>query len=183
MKSLFACLIFICVVFTVTAQDRILYKLTKGTITFKSDAPLESITATSKRIKGLIDAKSRKFAFSIDMNSFKGFNNPLQKEHFFENFMEGSSFPTSTYSGKIIEEIDFDVNEKTTVRTKGMLNIHGVKRERIIKSELRIEGDKIYVKSLFTILLKEHNIQIPRIVFQKIAKEIFVTIDLVFEKS
>ena len=163
--------------------SRPLYKLTEGSVTFSSDAPLEFITATSQQVRGVIDPANQKFAFSIGLASFEGFNNPLQREHFNENFMETKLFPNATFSGKIIEAIDFEEDGEYAIRAKGTLSIHGVKRERIIKSTLLVDQGKLYVKSLFFVLLKEYNITVPRIVHQKIAKEIMVKVDVVFEKS
>ena len=68
----------------------------------------------------------------------------------------------------------------SSVRAKGILTIHGVARERIIKSTLRVQGNTITVKSAFTILLSEHNITIPKIVYQKIAEEIKIEVDAEF---
>ena len=72
-----------------------------GTISFRSDAPLELITADSKEMKGRLDVKRRLFAFSVKMNSFRGFNSPLQREHFNENYVESDKFPKATFAGII----------------------------------------------------------------------------------
>ena len=58
------------------------YLTYSGEVKFKSDAPLELITAASNQLRGAIDTEKRTFAFSIEMNTFEGFNSPLQREHF-----------------------------------------------------------------------------------------------------
>ncbi|NUN99270.1 MAG: YceI family protein [Saprospiraceae bacterium] len=176
---------FIVALFSITqmvaiAQQR--YKLSQGKVYFKSDAPLELIEAESTEIKGIIDTDSRSFAFSIPMNSFQGFNSALQREHFNENYMESEKFPNATFSGKIIEQADFTKDGEYTVRAKGKLAIHGIEQERIIKSTVKVANGKIMVASRFTVLLKEHDIDIPRIVFQKIAEEIEVVISVTLNK-
>lgn len=151
--------------------------LTKnGTVHFKSDAPLELIEASSGELHGAIETENRTFAFSIGTKSFQGFNSPLQQEHFQENYMEVKRFPNATFTGKIIETVDLSQNGTYTVRAKGKLNIHGVSRERIIKSEVQVKDGKLRLESEFTVLLKEHEITIPKIVYQKIAEEIEVNI-------
>src|SRR5688572_29911318 len=101
MKPLFLILFFAWQ--TVAAQQKIL--LTKeGTIHFKSEAPLELIEATSKKMKGALNPAEQTFAFSVANNSFEGFNSALQREHFNENYMESVKFPTCTFSGKIRSE-------------------------------------------------------------------------------
>ncbi len=148
-----------------------------GNVHFKSDAPLEVIEASSSALHGAMDLDNRTFAFTLDIKSFQGFNSPLQREHFFENYMETKRFPKSTFTGKLIEATDLAKEGEYTVRAKGKLDIHGVAQERIIKSEVKSKDGKLYLRSVFTVLLKEHDITIPKIVHQKIAEEITVSIE------
>ncbi len=156
------------------------FTIQRGEVSFKSDAPLELIDAKSKMLKGVIDMEERAFAFSVDMSSFEGFNSPLQKEHFNENYMESRVYKTATFTGKIIEKDDFTKDGSYTIRTKGKLTVHGISKERIIKSEVTTKNGKIQVRSNFTVLLDEHGIAIPKIVYQKIAEEISVEVDADF---
>ena len=158
------------------AQDE-LYQIQTGKIHFISEAPLEVIEATSEDLRGLINVDKRTFAFAVKMISFQGFNSPLQREHFNENYVESHHYPEASFTGKIIETIDFDQNGNYTIRSKGVLNVHGIEQERIIKCNLKIEDNKLTIKSTFTILLEEHEISIPRIVCQKIAEEIKVRVE------
>lgn len=160
-----------------------LFEVAGGSIHFTSDAPLELIEARSDQLRGLIDPEKNTFAFSVPMSSFEGFNSPLQKEHFNENYLESPKYPKATFAGKIIEDIDYSQDGVYTIRAKGRMNIHGVERERIIRSRLRIEDGKWTVKSEFKVLLQEHNITIPRIVHQKIAEEIKVVLEAEFQKQ
>ncbi len=153
------------------------YYCKNGNAEFSSDAPLELIHAASKEMQGIIDAEKKTFAFSISTYSFDGFNTPLQKEHFNENYMESSKFPNSSFTGKIIEDIDNSRDGIYVVRTKGVLTIHGVKKERIIKSTIEIKGNSWFISSDFSVMLDDHQITIPRIVQQKIASEIRVKIN------
>ncbi len=166
---------------TLFSQNR--YNLKEGSVYFKSDAPLELIEAESKDLKGILDVEKSTFAFSIPMNSFRGFNSGLQREHFNENYLESTRFPNATFSGKVIEQIDFTKDGEYTVRAKGKLTIHGIEQERIIRSTVIVGNGKINISSRFTVLLKEHEIDIPRIVFQKIAEEIEVKIAATLVKA
>ncbi|MCB0607209.1 MAG: YceI family protein [Lewinellaceae bacterium] len=145
-----------------------------GRISFKSDAPLELIEAASGELKGIIDPSRNAFAFSVNIQSFQGFNSPLQREHFNENYMESKKFPRATFSGKFIEDVDFTKDGAYQVRAKGKLNVHGIEKERIIKGSVKVEGGKVTLTAAFTVLLEEHGIAIPKIVYQKIAEEISV---------
>ncbi len=159
------------------APEQEVYLIYKGSISFFSNAPMETIRGSSQKLRGMINASNRTFAFSISNNTILGFNSTLQQEHFYENYIEGNKYPNSSFQGKIIEQIDFSKDGEYIVRAKGLLNIHGVSKERIIKSTLQIRKGKLFVKSQFTVLLEDHSIKIPRIVFQKIAKEIIIHVD------
>lgn len=158
----------------IQAQDY--YKTETGKIFFRSDAPLELIEAASEKMRGIINVEDNTFAFSVKINTFQGFNSPLQREHFNENYMEERKYPEATFAGKIIEQVDLSRPGRYTVRAKGKLKIHGVEQERIIKSEIVLQDGILALSSNFTILLEEHNISIPKIVYQKIAEEIVVEI-------
>ncbi|HMQ46105.1 MAG TPA: YceI family protein [Saprospiraceae bacterium] len=159
------------------------YLIKNGKVSFRSDAPLELIEASSGKLNGVVDLSKNTFAFTIDINSFEGFNSPLQKEHFNENYLESRKYKTATYLGKMIEKPDFTQDGDYIIRTKGVLTIHGVAQERIIKNEVNVEGNKMTIRSNFTVLLEEHDISIPKIVHQKIAEEIEVSIVAVAEKQ
>ncbi|MBL7814071.1 MAG: YceI family protein [Saprospiraceae bacterium] len=159
------------------------WKCQKGKIEFNSNAPLEVINAKSAELKGIIDPATSGFAFSVKNSSFRGFNSALQEEHFHESYMESHRYDVSSFTGKIIEKIDFSKSGIYTIRAKGKLNVHGVERERIIQSTIQVNGQQMSVKSTFSVPLAEHNISIPKLVHQKIAEEIQVKInaDFVFQ--
>ena len=167
-----------------TFGSSLLY-IQSGEVRFQSYAPLEVIEAASTQLKGVIDIANNEFAFSVQIASFDGFNSPLQREHFNENYMESDTYASATYSGKIIEKIKWEKDGEYIVRTKGKLTIHGVTNERIIKNTVLIADDRISIASDFSVLLSEHNISIPKIVQQKIAEEInvYVTGEFQYEQQ
>lgn len=175
MKKALFILLFIFI--SVLAFSQELYKVKKGTVKFTSDAPMEMIKAESNKLTGLLKTSDKTFAFLISIKSFQGFNSDLQRSHFNENYMESDKYPNATFEGKIIDDVDFSKPGKYDVRAKGKLNIHGTEQERIIKCTLNITKEKIQAFSEFSILLKDHNIKIPKIVFQKIAHEIYVGVE------
>lgn len=159
-----------------------LYRVTEGSIRFRSDAPLENIEASTRQLEGLLDTEKGTFAFSAPVRSFQGFNSPLQREHFNENYLESDKYPKATFAGKIIETIDFSKPGKYEVRAKGKLSIHGREQERIIRSILTIENGRLQISSEFSVLLEEFNIAIPKIVYQKISEEINVSLQVVLTR-
>jgi hypothetical protein len=154
------------------AQTR--YVVEKGQISFTSNAKLEIINASSNKIQGLIDPVDNRFAFVVKIQSFQGFNGELQRQHFNDRYMETDKFFDATFSGKIIEEMDFSKNGTYEVRAKGNLIIHGKKQMRIIKSKVVVDNGTISIESEFIVPLTDHDISIPQIVSEKIATEIKV---------
>ena len=159
-------------------QDTAIYRANAGKVSFLSAAPLEKIKANSNKLYGVIDPTKRIFNFALPISSFDGFNSPLQKEHFNENYLESQKIPKAYFKGKIIEEVDLLKDGIYNVRAKGMLIIHGIEKEYIIKSKIISSGKKINIESNFSILLKDFGIKIPKVVNQKIAEEILVSINL-----
>jgi hypothetical protein len=163
--------------------QEVIYLTSNGKITFVSNAPLEMITATSDKMEGVIDANEMSFAFVVNIGTFKGFNNGLQQQHFYENYLETDKYPEATFSGKIIEHVDLRKAGTYMVRAKGQLNIHGRVKERIIRVELISSGTTIRARTVFYVPLIDHQIEVPRIVNQKIAQEIEVTVEALLSLS
>jgi polyisoprenoid-binding protein YceI len=164
-------------------EGALVYAFNNGKVHFKSEAPLELIQAESDQLKGLIDFDQQTFAFTIAINSFRGFNSALQREHFNENYMESERFPKAAFSGKLIEKIDPSRDGEYRIRAKGKLSVHGVERERIIPATVIVKNQKMYINSGFVVMLEDHNIAIPKVVQHKIAESIFVDIQAIGEKK
>lgn len=172
MKHLIA-LLFVCSCLIVRAQ---IFTCKDGSTKFTSEAPLELIKAQSNKTNGVVDCATKNVAFSIDIDSFEGFNSGLQKEHFRENYMETQKFANATFKGKIIEDIDFKKNGTTLVRAKGIFTIHGVEKEKIVKVKITIKDKEILIETSFEVPLEDHNIKVPKVVNQKIASIIMVEV-------
>lgn len=145
-----------------------------GVTKFTSEAPLEMIKAQSNKTAGAINFGDKNVAFSVAISSFEGFNSALQKEHFLENYMESDKYPKATFKGKLIEDVAIDKNGTYSVRAKGIFNIHGIDKEKIIKVKITVKDKIVDVDSDFEVPLSDHDIKIPKIVNQKIASVITV---------
>lgn len=156
-----------------------IYKCENGKITLTSTAALEEIEARCNKLRGVIETENQSFAWTVEVRYFEGFNSPLQQEHFNENYLESSIYPKATFTGRIIEPVNFQQQGPQTVRAKGKLKIHGVEQERILKCQIENKGGKLFIRSTFTVPVADHNIAIPRIVHQKIAEIIQVSVEAV----
>lgn len=172
MKKLF--LLF--VIFLSLSVQAQIYTCKDGVTDFTSEAPLELIKAQSKKTNGVIDCATKNVAFSVDIDSFNGFNSELQKEHFRENYMESDKYSKAVFKGKIIEDIDFSKKGTYTVRAKGTFSIHGAEKEKIVKVKIVIKDKVIDIDTNFEVPLEDHDIKIPKVVNQKIASIIVVEV-------
>lgn len=176
-------LLLFCVQSTMLAQqaDPSKIRITKGRVDFHSNAELEVIRAHTEEVSGILDRKTNEFAISIPMISFLGFNSPLQREHFNENYLESESFPKATYVGKIVDDYDLMKEGTTDLMTKGKLYIHGIAIEREIPVNLVIRHGIVGVRSKFQITLEDYKIKIPKAVEGKIAEVVDVEVYAIFQ--
>ncbi len=149
-----------------------------GSIKFVSNAPLEIISASSNELQGAVDLEKQTYLFVVNNATFQGFNSLLQQEHFHENYMESEKYPYTTFTGKIIEPLKPIEGTQQEVRAKGILDLHGVKTERIIRVTLHYLEKTIRAEADFTVLLDDHHMRIPKVVSKKIAPEIEVKVNI-----
>jgi hypothetical protein len=131
----------------------------------------------------LVDTAKMEFAVTIPIRSFVGFNSPLQQQHFYENYMETDQYESATYAGKILGNISYSP-DTLQLTAKGKLRIHGVEKLRIIPVRgIWKDENSFELVSEFIIPLKDHNIDIPRVVYQKIAEEIRVDFQCILKEE
>ncbi|MCY7349469.1 MAG: YceI family protein [Cytophagaceae bacterium] len=140
---------------------------------FFSKAPLEDISAINRKIGVVMNTSTGDIAVKMQMTDFS-FPNKLMQEHFNENYLESDKYPTATFRGKIQELIDFTKPGSYPVTVKGTFDLHGVKKERTLPGTVTVQAGKIALTSEFTVALADHRIEIPKLVFQKIAEVISV---------
>jgi hypothetical protein len=180
MRKISLVLLLFCGTHVLHAQDVVRYSVSRSEVIFVSDAPLERISASNSRSTGLIDIGARTFAVQIPILDFQGFNAPLQREHFNENYLETRTWPYASFQGRIIESIDLTIPGSHQVRAKGAFTIHGVEQERIVPCRIVVSEQGIRVTADLHVTLEDHKIRIPRVVQQKIAAVVQVKVDVLF---
>ena len=88
--------------------------------------------------------------------------------------MESEKFPTGIFKGKIVDAIDYTKNGTYDVTAKGQLTLHGVTQARDLKGKLTVDNQKINLVCSFDVRLTDHKIEVPKLVFAKIAEVITV---------
>lgn len=159
-----------------TSVGQKLFKTNEGHVSFYSHTPIEDIRASSTKGSSALNTATNQIAFMVLNTSFQ-FANSLMQEHFNEKYMESEKFPKSSFSGKINETIDWNANGEHKVTATGKLNIHGVEQTRTLPATILVQDGKIHVTSDFNVKTADHKIEIPKLVWEKIAEEIKVTLN------
>lgn len=145
------------------------------TVNIFSSTPLEDIKAQAKNGVSVIVPSTKQVIFQIPIKGFT-FSRSLMQEHFNESYMESDKYPTSTFKGNLVEDIDFKKNGIYNVNVKGSLNMHGITKDRTIKGVIVVKNGQVRLSSSFDVACADHDIKIPSLVFKKIAEVISVTV-------
>ena len=162
------------------AQKR--YFTKTGTISFRAGTSVEDIDGLNKSTTAVFDAGTGQIEFAVLIKGFE-FNSALMMEHFNENYMESDRYPKSVFKGTIVNiaTVNFQKDGTYPVTVKGVLEIHGIKKEIETTGSIKISGESVASNAVFNVALEDYHISIPGIVKDKISKEAKVTVNCKFE--
>ncbi|MBN3518729.1 YceI family protein [Algoriphagus lutimaris] len=149
-----------------------------GYVRFFSSALIEDITAENHQAKALFNPETNEAVFLIPIADFE-FNKKLMKEHFNENYMESDKYPEAYFKGTISGYQDGAT--RSDAIAEGEMMIHGVKNKVRIPGEIVRQNNALLLKAVFQVALEDYDIEIPKLMFQKIAEEVEVTIQFEFQ--
>jgi len=159
-----------------------LYITTTGEVSFFSKTPMEDIEALNKNVSSIINTSTNEVAVQMRITNFV-FPNKLMQEHFNENYLESEKFPSATFKGKIKETVDLTVPGSYPISASGSATIHGVTRPIELKGTIVSNGSTLALTCQFEVKLVDYKIDIPKIVFAKIAEVIKVSSKLTYTKK
>jgi len=155
------------------AQAQNFYATSNGETTFFSETPVEDITAVNKMGQAILNIVTNDIVVQMNMKQFD-FPNKLMQEHFNENYIESDKYPKSVFKGKINEKIDFTKNGTYDVSATGDFSLHGVTKARTLKGKLEIKDKAFTFTTDLEVALSDHKIDVPQLVFVKVAQIIKV---------
>lgn len=155
-----------------------------GNISFFSKTSMENIDATSNQVMCVLDAATANLQFSVLVKSFS-FKKALMQEHFNENYMESDKYPKSTFKGTIadISNVNFTKDGTYNVSVTGDLNMHNVTKKVTTPGTVTIKSGKISITSVFSVLLSDYNIEIPKVVEGNISKTIEIKVNVALDQK
>jgi polyisoprenoid-binding protein YceI len=95
----------------------------------------------------------------------------LRNRHMRDNYLEVQKYPYATFKGRLAH-VDAEEHGGVHVTAVGTFSVHGVSAEREIPCEVTSNGDAYRTQCSFPVLLSDHHIDIPRVMFLKLANEI-----------
>ncbi len=172
-KILFICICFLAFSSTLVAQQK--FSTKTGVIDFEASVPsFEEVKAKNENVSAILKDDGT-FASLALMKGFR-FKVALMEEHFNENYAESSTYPKTTFKGKIK---DFDMSKvsetETTFTVAGTVNMHGTDKAIEVPVVIKKDGDTIILTTNFVLKPGDFNIEIPKVVSSKIAEEINVS--------
>ena len=156
----------------INAQN--IYNTGAGKVSFFSESPLENIDATTNSAICILNIDKGKIASVITIKSFH-FEKSLMEEHFNEKYLESDKYPKATFKGTIAEKLTVDADTSYVVTVKGTIDIHGVEQPQEYKATYSVKGGNPSLEGTFNVALKDHKIEIPKLVMQNIAEVVKVT--------
>lgn len=158
------------------------YGSTQSAITFFAGTPVEDIDATNSKSISFLNTDTGEVTISIPNYEFR-FKQSLMEEHFNENYMETGKFPKSEFKGKIddVKDIDWQRPTVQTITVSGTLIIHGVAKERTFSVTLHRKDRAIVAETKFSIPLADHNIDRPKLLWEKLAENVNVHATITYE--
>ncbi|MDO1500975.1 YceI family protein [Winogradskyella maritima] len=177
-------LVALCLVGTVIAQERYLTKT--GELQFEASVPsFEEVKASNTSVTAILNTENGEFAALALVKGFR-FKNALMEEHFNENYAESDDYPKAIFKGNLM---DFDFNQLNAkaqdINYEGTLEFHGEshKLSNNTLSISRSSDGKILLSGNFKVNVDEFNIEIPKVVSNKLSKTVDVTFSFELAKK
>lgn len=173
MKYILYCIAFISL--NVFSQEKYLTKT--GTVTFEASVPsFEEVKAHNNSVTAIMNVENGEFASLVLVKGFR-FKNALMEEHFNENYAESDTYPKATFKGEIKNFNLSKLNkEKLSHTINGELSFHGkTKQLKGVPVTVSKKGNSISMSGTFEVLVSDFDIEIPKIVKNKVSEQVEVS--------
>jgi hypothetical protein len=171
----------------VGAQELHVDRTGERLVRFVSQAPLEDFDGVTEAIDGFlllpgglqpgpVPSGSRVY-LEVDLATIDtGIS--LRNRHMRDNYLHTDRFPYATYSAEV-SRIEEPSPGTYVVSARGILSIHGVDRERTLECRTEDAAPPHRVRCAFTILLSDHDVEIPRLMFMKVADQVELSLEFI----
>lgn len=172
-------LLFICTIWTYGLYGQS-FMAKDGYAEFVSNAPLLEFKGKSNHLTGLIDLDKNLVDFYLDLNTLDtGID--LRNRHMRDSYLETEDYPFAEFTGKITSSFDPELREKQQVEAKGTFKIHGAEDEITVTGMLEPTEKGLKLDASWSVLLKDYNIDRPKVVFYELADEQKINISILLK--
>ena len=180
MKYLFYCIAFI----SLSSFSQSKYLTKTGTVNFEASVPsFEEVKASNNSVTAILDAENGELASLVLVKGFR-FKNALMEEHFNENYAESHKYPKATFKGQVKDFNISKIDKSTDLGVNGELTFHGkTKSINDVRVKISRENDFIILSGNFKTKASDFNIEIPKIVRNKIAEDIDISFHFKLKKK
>ena len=176
----------LCAVPALAAQEFQVNLEAERLVRFISKAPIDDFDGVTDRIDGyvlldapgLVDATGgdgTAFYFEVELASLDtGIG--LRNRHMRRDYLEVDEHPYATFEGSVatVRPVGDGMFEMVT---EGTFGVHGVSRPLEVPCRAAPEGEGFRVTCAFQVLLSDFDIDIPHVMFLKLADEIRLELD------
>lgn len=175
----------ILVLISVNAIGQSRYLTKTGLLAFEASMPsFEDVAAKNNSVTAILNTENGDFAALVLVKAFR-FKKALMEEHFNENYAESDRYPKATFKGNIenftiesLSQID------RALPIEGLLTFHGVTKDiEAFSLTLKMVADKIVLSGNFKVLVSDFNIEIPKIVKNKLSEEVSIVFEFELAKK
>ena len=100
----------------------------------------------------------------------------LRNRHMRDDYLEVEKYPYASFKGKIVHS-EASGNGDARLTATGTFTVHGVSMDREITCDVTPTGPGYRAKCAFPVLLSDHHIEIPKVMFLKLSNEIQVDVE------
>jgi polyisoprenoid-binding protein YceI len=88
-----------------------------------------------------------------------------------KKYIEIDKYPKAGFKGKVNKKIDYAKAGTYPVTVSGVLKIHGAEKRITEKGTMTVKNKQIILRSDFFVLLKDYNIETPKILGQEMTAD------------
>lgn len=155
------------------------YLTKSGHAYFLSHTDVIDIDGNNHQVAAIADTESGHLVVICLIKAFE-FTLATADKHFNETYMESDEYPKAIFNGNIpqLKDLDLSTDGEYDVTAEGSLSIHGEKKSVSEVGKLVVKDGKIGIKCGFEVLIDDFNIEVPKSVEDRVAKEVEIKLDL-----
>lgn len=180
MKKVFLALGFVFSTALVFAQK---LTTTSAVVSFDASTTIDKLPkAENKTVIGSLDKKTGAIQFEAAVNNFAFFNPTMQTHFNSERWMNSTSFPKLSFSGKIDKPtvVKFTKNGTYNSTVSGDLTIKGVTKKITTPVKFVVKAGKVTATTSFSVALADYGISGQQIESGKVARVAKVSVNAAF---